>query len=116
MDTLSLDSDTWDLTLNSAGNVAIKTGADAEAQDAASAIRTFEGEVYYDTTLGIPYWTRILGSLPPLSYLKSQFEQAALSVPGIVSAKCFISSFTNREVTGQVQIVDENGESAAVNF
>lgn len=116
MDTLSLDSGTWDLVVNASGNIGTTTGSAAQAQDAASAIKTFQGEVYYDTNIGIPYWLQILGHLPPLSYLKAQFATAALTVPGIIKAVCYISAFTNRVVTGQVQMVNSDNESLLVNF
>lgn len=76
------------------------------SQDAASAIRTFLGECYWDTTIGVPYMTRILGQAVPLSLLKQLLVDAALTAsPDIASAQVFISSFENRVISGQVQIV-----------
>ena len=54
-DTLLLDLTNWDLVLDVNGNIAIARPPYALAQDAASAVKTFQGECYYDTTLGIPY-------------------------------------------------------------
>lgn len=116
MDTLQLSVPGWDLTLDSNGDIAVATGAYALAQDAASAIRTFLGEVYYDTTIGIPYNTQIFGRLPPMPLLKAQFVAAALTVPGIASAVCYLTAYSSRLVSGQVQIVSETGETAAANF
>jgi hypothetical protein len=102
--TLLLTQDTWDLCLDASGNIAVASPPYAVAQDVASAIKTFLGEIYYDTGVGIPYFEQILGKSPPLQLVKSQFINAALTVPGVTSALVFFSSFTGRELSGQVQI------------
>lgn len=109
MNTLYLAVPAWDLALDASGNIAIASEPYALAQDAASAIRTFLGEVWYDTTLGVPYLTQILGHSPPVELLKSLFVDAALTVPGIAQAQVFITSVSNRTVTGQVQCFDADG-------
>lgn len=114
--TLELDTATWDLTLDTSGNIAMLSGADALAQDAATAIRLFLGEYYWDTTVGVPYLTEILGQSPPLALLKQQLIDAALTVDGLASAQVFISGFDNRGLSGQVQIVSSNGVASAANF
>lgn len=116
MNTVLLDPGAWDLLLDASGNIAMASNPYSQAQDAASAIKTFQGEVYYDDTLGIPYWTRILGRLPPLSYIKAQLVAAALTVPGVTAAACFLTSFTGRVVTGQVQIVTDDGANVVAGF
>lgn len=116
MNTVFLEPNAWDLTKNSFGNISISTGGYALAQDAASAIRTFQGEVYYDTTLGIPYFQQILGFSPPASLMKAYFVAAALTVPEVATAVCFIASIINRQVSGQVQVRTATGQVAAANF
>lgn len=116
MQTLLLDTVAWDLTVDTAGNIAVASEPYALAQDAASAIRTFAGEVYYNTLLGIPYFSQILGYAPPISLMKAYFNEAALTVPGTVTSQCFITSWDNRVVRGQVQITDENGNASAAGF
>jgi len=111
-----LDTVFWDLVVDLAGNIAAATDPYSLAQDAASAIRLFQGELWYNTAKGVPYWTQILGKTPPLSLLKSSLTTAALTVPGVVTAQCFISSFTDRGVTGQVQITDALGQTATAAF
>lgn len=114
--TLLLDVDSWDLVVDANGNIAVADEPYALAQDAASAIKTFLGEVFYNTTIGVPYFQSILGQNPSLDFIKSQLEAAALTVPGVVSAKCFITSVTNRKVSGQVQTTDANGVTSAASF
>ncbi len=115
MQTLLLDLSTWDLVIDSDGNIAVGSDPYSQAQDAASAIRTFLGEVYYDTTLGVDY-SQILGTLPSTALMKKLFSNAALTVPGVVAANVFLSSLNNRQITGQVQITNEEGLTSAANF
>ena len=114
--TLLLDPLSWGLLLDASGNIALASPPYSLAQDAASAIRLFAEELWYDTTKGIPYWSQILGKRPPITLLKAQFTAAAMTVPGVVSAQCFITSFTNRVVTGQVQVTDAAGNVSAAGF
>ena len=117
MDTLYLlPEPMWDLALDASGNIALASKPYALAQDAASAIKTFQGEVYYDTTLGLPYWPEILGHLPPLPLVKAQMVQAALAVPEVIAARVFLSSAADRTLHGQVQITDSANVVSAVGF
>lgn len=115
--TILLDTVAWDLVLDVNGNIAVAREPYSLAQDAASAIKTFLGEVYFDTTIGIPYLTAILGKSPSLTLLKAQFEAAALTVPDVASAQCFIAAITDRELSGQVQVTSAStGQVSAANF
>ena len=102
--TLLLDLNAWDLVLDSSGNIALASEPYSVVQDVASALRTFAGECWYNTLLGVPYWQQILGKSPPLELLKAQFVAAALTVPSVTSARCFITSYVGRAITGQVII------------
>jgi hypothetical protein len=115
-DTLYLDPNTWDLALDVSGNIALASAPYSLAQDAASAIRTFQGECWYDTTQGILYWQEIIGRRSNLQLLKAKLVAAAETVPGVVSAKIFITGVTNRLVNGQVQVTDANGTTTAATF
>jgi hypothetical protein len=115
--TLLLDTVSWDLTTDANGNIAVATEPYSLAQDAASAIKTFLGEVYYDITIGIPYLQQILGKNPPLSLLKQQFVAAAMSVPDVASAQVFIAALNDRILTGQVQVASAStGQTSFANF
>ena len=116
MNTLYLVPETWDLTLDSSANIALAAPPWQLAQDAASAIKTFQGEVWYDTQLGIPYFQDVLGEFPPLELLKALFVDAALTVPGVVAAQAFIASFQGRQIRGQVQVTDVNGVITPIGF
>lgn len=114
--TLYVNPLTWDLDIDVNGNIAVATGPYALAQDAAGAIKTFAGEVYYDKTLGIDHLKKILGHSPSIALLKALFEAAALTVPGIVSAAVVITSLTGRTVAGQVRVTDSTGATASASF
>lgn len=116
MKTLLLRPDTWDLVLDASGNIAVASDPYALAQDAASAIKLFAGELWYNTAPGIDYFEEILSHNPPLALVKAKIIEAALTVPGVVSAKCFISRYTNRVIQGQVQVTDANGQVSAAGF
>lgn len=116
MNTLLLDITAWDLVLDASGNIAMASPPYSLAQDVASAVQTFLGEVYYDTTQGIPYFADVLGKLPPAALLTQLISNQALTVPGVVTAQTVISSFNARGVAGQIQFTDDTGETTVVNF
>jgi hypothetical protein len=113
--TLLLDSRAWDLAVDTAGNIALASDPYSQAQDASSAIRLFLGELYYDVKQGVPY-AQILARPPNVPLLKSRMVKAAITVPGIVKAACFISSISERRVSGQVQITNAAGHTQAAAF
>ena len=116
--TLLLDTVAWDLVLDANVNIAVAAEPYSLAQDAASAIRTFAGECFWDTTVGVPYLTQIFGqSPPPLTQIKQDVINAALTVPDVASAQVFISGITKRVLSGQVQVVSAStGQVSAANF
>lgn len=117
MKTLLLDTVLWDLVIDLKGDIAVASNPYALAQDAASAGLLHKtdgvGELYYDTVPGVPY-DQILGKSPSLALFKAYFEAAALTVPGVASAKCIIAGVQQRTVTGQIQVTSDTGETAAV--
>lgn len=115
MKTVLLDQTSWDLVLDVAGNIAVAADPYSQAQDASSAIRTFQGEVFYDTTLGVPY-NAILNKAPNLSYIRSKLQDAALTVPGLKSSAVFFSSFNGRQLSGQVRSTNTAGQTSTAGF
>lgn len=108
MDTLLLDTQIWDLCLDSSGNIARATDPYSVAQDVASACRCFTGECWYDTARGIPYFQQVLGKFPPLPLVKNLIAKAAATVPGCHDPVVFFISFDRRALVGQVQFTDDN--------
>jgi hypothetical protein len=116
MKTLLLDNTSWDLVLDAGGNIALADNPYAIAQDVASAVRTFSGECWYNTSLGLPYWDKILGKYPPLPFVASKITEAALQINEVAQANTVFTEFKDRKLTGQVQIIDVNGVSNGVTF
>jgi ribosomal protein L35AE/L33A len=115
--TLLLDTQTWDLLLDVDGNIAVASEPYSLAQDAASVIRTYLGEVYFDTTIGIPYLQQVFGRVPSLTLLKAQIETAAETVPDVTKATVFLTSTEGRIVTGQIQVTSaQTGQVSAATF
>lgn len=72
MKTLFLMPDTWDLMLDVNGNIALAKEPYARAQDIASAVRLFDGELWYDASKGVLHFDEALGRVPSLAlYLHS---------------------------------------------
>ena len=116
MRTMLLSTDDWDLMVDAEGNIAVADDPYARAQDAASEIKLFQTDAYYDQARGVPYWLLILGQQVNIPLMKAYFVAAAKLTPGVVSAQCFITRVQGREVQGQVQVRDANGVVAAAGF
>lgn len=114
MKTLLLAVGDWDLITDTSGNIALASEPYALAQDVASAIRLFRGELWYNVVPGVPYFEEILGQAPPVQVFKEHMIAAALTVPGVVSADCTIENFENRTVVGQVTFRDSTGQTGVV--
>lgn len=125
MDTLLLDADTWDMTLDVWGNLATVGDATPEseftgpgmrlAQDVACRVRAWRNEVFYDTTQGIDY-PRYFGGAPNLSLLQATFAQEALLVPGCLTAlpDFHFTGGSDRAVTGTITLSDTAGNGSQV--
>ena len=117
MNTLLLDQLAWDCILDAQGNIAVASEPYSLSQDAASAIRTFLGECYFDVTIGVPYLTQVFGKSPSVALMKSLFQNAALTVPDVATAVCYINSITDRGVSGQVQVTSAStGQTSVAPF
>jgi hypothetical protein len=114
--TLLLDQTAWDLVMDANGNIAMAAPPYAIAQDVATAVRTFVGDLYYAQDDGIPYFEKILGVSPPASLVLELINNMALSVSGVVTSQTTVTSFTERELTGYIEFTDESGQTTVVNF
>ena len=112
MNTLALDRDTWDLTLDVSGDIALATNPYALAQDAASGARLFRGECWYDTTRGIPQ-AAALGGQVNIAALRQAYVAAALAVPDVTVATCVIGVDASRTLRGQITVTDATGAQAS---
>lgn len=114
MKTLFLMPDSWDLTLDSSGNIAVASDIYQQAQDVASACRTFLRDLYYDQAVGIPYFDNVLGEFGfPLSLYKMYLESAATSVAGIVSANAQLQ-LTGRAASGAILFTNDQNQTGQI--
>jgi hypothetical protein len=101
--TLLLDRTVWDLCKDASGNIALAAEPYAVLQDVGSAARLFLGELWYDTSRGVPYFEQVLGRPVSLGTVKALIVRAALTVPLVAAARMYVSSFEDRVLAGQVQ-------------
>lgn len=114
---LLLDRTQWDLTKDALGNIAVAANPYAVSQNVATVARTFRAECWYDKTLGLPYWERILGKAPPIGFLKAQYTAAARTVRDVDTARVFLSGYdANRVLSGQIQITTTSGVTTTLTF
>lgn len=122
-DTLALVVATWDLDLDERGDLrtfgdatpATQTGPGMRlAQDVATRLRAWRGEVWFDVTQGIDY-PRYLGEAPAMAQLRADYQSEALLVPlcGSALADMTLARGT-RSVGGTLYLSDLTGYTAEV--
>lgn len=117
MNTLLLDIATWDLMVDTSGNIASVDNPYSIAQDVASEVRVFLGEMWYDVTRGVPYQQSILGQMPSPQFMKTKFIAAGMVTPEVDSIVCYLSGITDsRQLTGQLQITDDRRRLSIVHM
>lgn len=80
-----LNNTTGDLELVN-GNLKLATGTQAIDQHLRAKLRTFLGEWFLDTRIGIPYFQQILGRKnPPVNLISAILRKAILQTSGVVS-------------------------------
>lgn len=100
---LMLNWETWDIELDGSGYLTyFPNENDSIAQDVACAVRVFLNEVWYNTTLGMPYYQQILGENPPASLVTAKAEAQALTVQDVETATVVMLGLdkTTRKLSG----------------
>ncbi len=112
-----LNTEEWDVGLDDLGNIAITANPYAVSQDVACACLTFLGESWYDTTLGIPYYQRILGHWPGTQLINTKMQTEALKLTYVQSAACTVTiGKGDRKCAGVMTITDTNNISSTIQF
>lgn len=110
-------TDQWDITLDDTGSMAITANPYAVAQDVACACSTFLGEAWYDTTLGIPYYERILGHWPGTQLINTKMTTEAKKLPYVQAAFCTTTvGKADRLASGVMTITDTNNVQTTIQF
>lgn len=117
MQTLLLDRSTWDLVVDAGGSIAVASAPYAVTQNVACAVRVFLGECWYNTALGLPYFTNILGRTQSAALFRADVEQIALSVAGVTQAVCVLTGLSPaRRLSGVIQLTLTDGSQTVVSL
>src|ERR1035437_5733844 len=118
MSTIGLTYPAWDLALDGSGNMINLSGGLDVSQDVASAIKLFLGELYYDTTAGVPYFNQVFGPMYTPSVVQNLLQIAALTVPAVVAAQITLATFDyiHRILTGTAYVTTVSGQTFTVSF
>lgn len=115
MKTIFLRTDTWDITLDTQGNLAIATDTYQQAQDIASSCRVFYGDDYYNKTDGIPYLESILGKNNyPISLYQRHLHDRSMLVSGVVSIDVKLYALENRIMNGAIEFTNDQNLTGTV--
>ncbi|MEI7410047.1 hypothetical protein [Pectobacterium aroidearum] len=110
-------NDQWDIGLDVNGDMAITANPYAVAQDVACACSTFLGEAWYDTTLGLPYYERILGHWPGTQLINTKMATEAKKLSYVQSAFCTTTvGNADRIASGVMTITDQNNVQTTIQF
>lgn len=109
MITLSLD-DKWDIHIDSLRNIATKSGSSRLAQDVASSVRVFKGELPFDIDRGVNY-AKPDENRETLNYEMN--EQARL-VDGVADSVVVFEKLENRTLKPVVYVTNEEGQQITI--
>lgn len=114
-----------DLKLNDDNDLAIVnndlvliSGADEVTQNLRSRLRTYEGEWFLDTTIGLPYYREIFVKRQKPERIAAYFKREILKTPGVLALLQFEQdqvaatrqlniSFTAQAIDGEILPVNE---------
>lgn len=101
------------------GKLTIVTGVDAIRQRWLIYIRTFLGEWFLNTTIGVPYFQQVLKKAVSRQVIKQVFTTASLEVPGVIQVVSVIVDSLNvatrfAEVTVTCIVSTEEGPETGV--
>lgn len=104
----------WDLQVGADGNLKMRSGADAVAQNVSCEGKCFKGGCYFNDQHGIEWFDDALGKKFQKSIIAMRLREAALGVQGVKSVKSVdIDSLDldARTVTGELHITTTEDEN-----
>lgn len=99
---LALDTNTWDIFLDSTGNLARLDDStqdrleDLICQRVRHRLQTFQGECYLDRSVGVPYFSEVLKKNPDLRRVKNLLLATINGVEGVKKIIDFSVGFAAR--------------------
>ena len=98
---LAINPETNDLFVRDNGNLAIVTGAEAVGQHVRQRLKTFRGEWFLDTTVGVPWLQEIFGNAYDPALAESVVKAEILDTLGVSRIDGFSVGF-NRTTRGLI--------------
>lgn len=109
MKTIKLD-DNWDICLDDLNNWAVAEGNERLAQDVASSVMVFKGELPFDKERGVEY--NKPDDVRPT--LKTDMNAQALLVRGVEDSTVVFNNLTDRTLNATIYVTNEQGEVITV--
>lgn len=109
MKTIALDTN-WDIGIDNLRNIATVSGNDRLAQDVASSVRVFKGELPFDIERGVNY-AKPDENRETLNYEMN--EQARL-VDGVADSVVVFEKLENRTLKPVVYVTNEEGQQITI--
>lgn len=114
MPDLKIDPTTGDLMQGANGDLVLTDDASGEttAQLVRIALRTFAGEWFLNTDLGVDYFGTILVKNPDLGAVQLAIQDCMLGVPGVAGITSYAQSFdsTNRRLKVTATLQGDGGQ------
>lgn len=110
MKTLGLLDENWDLFVDDYGNIATKDNNDQIAQDVASSVRVFKGEIPFDIYRGVEY------NKPDENRqnLRQQMVEQVYYIQGVGDCLIDFTELKDRKLRPTIYITTEDGEKITV--
>ena len=110
MKTIALTNEKWDLFVDEYGNIATKGSAEQIAQDVASSVRVFKGEVPFDVYRGVEY------NKPDenRNTLKQEMLEQVYYIEGVGDVLVDFTELKNRTLHPIIYLTTEDGENITV--
>ena len=110
MITWALESYSWDVYTDEVGNIALKSGNSRLAQDVASSVRVFTGELPFDIERGVDY------NKPDTNrqLLNDQMNQQARLIDGVQDSIVVFEELKDRKLKPVVYVTNEENEEIVI--
>lgn len=114
MGSLFIDETTWDICADENRNLAIVQGPKALIQRVACELKHFEGEGWYDSRQGLPYFISVLGVETTSPLVVSLIENHVTRINTIGSVIALLQITKDRRLTGDIRVTTQSGEALNV--
>lgn len=103
---LFIDQDTNDLTVGPDNNLRLAMSVEAVGQHVRQRLKTFYGEWFLNTEVGVPWLDRILGRRYDPALAEAVVKAEILNTPGVVEITSFSVSFVDDPRRLQIKDVE----------